>query len=166
MGAKEDKRINENQVTFRDLENQPTEQQLCNLRWIKTPCSYASLGSTFSLLQQDIMLQVSAKLQEYINQYYDQMRYKEKTYPKSPFLSEEQKREALHIRIDMSELVDNHSNYKEMVQEFDERGILPWSYCPDTDEQVLQSIECGVRLVTVNNPEPALRILAEKGLHR
>ena len=55
---------------------------------------------------------------------------------------------------------------KEMVQEFDERGILPWSYCPDTDEQVLQSIECGVRLVTVNNPEPALRILAEKGLHR
>ena len=79
MGAKEDKRINENQVTFRDLENQPTEQQLCNLRWIKTPCSYASLGSTFSLLQQDIMLQVSAKLQEYINQYYDQMRYKEKT---------------------------------------------------------------------------------------
>ena len=118
MGANEDKRINENQVTFRDLENQPTEQQLCNLRWIKTPCSYASLGSTFSLLQQDIMLQVSAKLQEYINEYYDQMRYKEKTYPKSPFLSEEQKREALHIRIDMSELVDNHSNYKEMFQEF------------------------------------------------
>lgn len=55
---------------------------------------------------------------------------------------------------------------KELVQEFEARGILPWSYCPDTDEQVLQSIDCGVGLVTVNNPEPALRILAEKGLHR
>lgn len=118
MGEKEDKRKNENQVTFRDLKSQPTEQQLCNLRWIKTPCSYASLGSTFSLLQQDIMLQVSAKLQEYINQYYDQMRYKEKTYPKSPFLSEQQKMEALHIRIDMSDLVDSHNNYKVMFQEY------------------------------------------------
>ena len=53
----------------------------------------------------------------------------------------------------------------ELVQEFEGRGILPWSYCPDTDEQVLQSLECGARLVTVNNPEPALRILASKGLH-
>ena len=53
----------------------------------------------------------------------------------------------------------------ELVQEFEGRGILPWSYCPDTDEQVLQSLECGARLVTVNNPEPALRILAAKGLH-
>lgn len=54
----------------------------------------------------------------------------------------------------------------EIVAEFETRGILPWSYCPDTDEQVLYSIECGVRLVTVNNPEPSLRILRAKGLHR
>lgn len=55
---------------------------------------------------------------------------------------------------------------RELVREFEDRGILPWSYCPDTDAEVLQSLECGVRLVTVNNPEPALRILTEKGLHR
>lgn len=53
---------------------------------------------------------------------------------------------------------------REIVQEFEARGILPWSYCPDTDEAVLQSIECGVRLMTVNNPEPALRLLTAKGL--
>ena len=64
------------QVSFKDLERQPTAEELCSLRWIKTPCSYASLGSTFTLLQQDIMLQVSARLQRCINQYYDQMRYK------------------------------------------------------------------------------------------
>lgn len=55
---------------------------------------------------------------------------------------------------------------KDLVQEFELRGILPWSYCPDTDEQILQSIDCGVRLVTVNNPEPALRIFKEKGLRK
>ena len=55
---------------------------------------------------------------------------------------------------------------KKLVQEFEERGILPWAYCPDTDEQMEQAIECGARLVTVNNPEPALRILTEKGLRK
>lgn len=53
-----------------------------------------------------------------------------------------------------------------IVQEFEELGILPWSYCPDTEELVIQSIECGARLVTVNNPEPALRILGEKGFRK
>lgn len=125
MGLKKDKdKMNDNQVTFDDLVQQPTEQQLCNLRWIKTPRAYASLGSTFSLLQQDIMLLVSSRLQSCINQYYDQMRYKEKTYPKSPFASEEQKQEALHIQIDMSELVDSHTNYKEMFREYGD-GKVP-----------------------------------------
>ena len=55
---------------------------------------------------------------------------------------------------------------KNIVQEFEERGILPWAYCPDADEQVHQAIECGARLFTVNNPEPALRILTEKGLRK
>jgi len=55
---------------------------------------------------------------------------------------------------------------REIVAEFEARGVLPWSYCPDTDEQVLHSLACGVRLMTVNNPEPSLRILREKGLHR
>lgn len=54
----------------------------------------------------------------------------------------------------------------ELVQEFEARGILPWAYCPDTGEQVNQAVECGARLVTVNNPEPALRVLGEKGLRK
>ena len=50
------------------------------------------------------------------------------------------------------------------VREFEKLGILPWSYCPDTEDLVCRSLECGVRLMTCNNPLPALRILRERGL--
>ncbi len=53
----------------------------------------------------------------------------------------------------------------ERVQEFENLGILPWSYCPDTEELVHESIRCGARLMTCNNPIPALKILKAKGLH-
>lgn len=52
----------------------------------------------------------------------------------------------------------------EIVKEFKEAGILAWSYCPDTDAQVEYSIECGISLMTCNNPEPALRISKAQGL--
>lgn len=53
----------------------------------------------------------------------------------------------------------------ELVREFEDRGILAWSYCPDTEELVYRSMECGARLMTCNNPFPALKIVREKGLH-
>lgn len=45
-------------------------------------------------------------------------------------------------------------------------GLDPWGYCTDTDEQVYQAIRAGVSMVTGNDPEPALRILRQQGLHR
>ena len=51
----------------------------------------------------------------------------------------------------------------ERVQEFEQMGILPWSYCPDTEELVHESIRCGARLMTCNNPLPALKIVKAKG---
>lgn len=53
-----------------------------------------------------------------------------------------------------------------LCTDFKSRGIDPWGYCPDTDEQVYKAIESKCTLVTCNNPEPALRILREKGLHK
>lgn len=53
----------------------------------------------------------------------------------------------------------------ELVQEFESLGILPWSYCPDTEELVYESLRCGAQLMTCNNPAPALKIVKEKGLH-
>ncbi len=51
----------------------------------------------------------------------------------------------------------------ELVREFEDIGILPWSYCPDTEELVRESIHCGARLMTCNNPLPALKIVKAKG---
>lgn len=53
----------------------------------------------------------------------------------------------------------------EIVKEFESMGIEPWCYCPDTDEMVEEAIRCGAKLMTCNNPIPALRILKAFGLH-
>lgn len=45
-------------------------------------------------------------------------------------------------------------------------GVNPWGYCADTDEQVYRAIRAGVSMITGNNPEPALRILRQQGLHK
>lgn len=39
-------------------------------------------------------------------------------------------------------------------------------YCADTDEQVYRAIRAGVSMITGNNPEHALRILRQQGLHK
>lgn len=53
----------------------------------------------------------------------------------------------------------------EMVKEFENMGIEPWCYCPDDEEGVEEAIRCGARLMTCNNPLPALRVLKSSGLH-
>lgn len=59
---------------------------------------------------------------------------------------------------------------RDLTPEFCEKmrgyGVDPWGFCTDTDEQVYQAIRAGVSMVTGNNPEPALRILREQGLHK
>lgn len=47
----------------------------------------------------------------------------------------------------------------EVVRMFDELGIMVWSYCPDTENEVLYSLGCGVKLMTCNDPVPALETL-------
>ncbi|GGD81885.1 glycerophosphodiester phosphodiesterase family protein [Paenibacillus nasutitermitis] len=44
----------------------------------------------------------------------------------------------------------------ELVKEFQDRGIHAWSYCPDVEQQVHDSLDCGVTLMTCNNPLPAI----------
>ncbi|MGI6261439.1 MAG: glycerophosphodiester phosphodiesterase [Acutalibacteraceae bacterium] len=61
--------------------------------------------------------------------------------------------------IEMSDLTP------ELCREMLDRGVDPWGYCPDTDEGVYQAIRSGTALITCNDPEPALRILREQGLH-
>ncbi|MFD1957733.1 glycerophosphodiester phosphodiesterase family protein [Paenibacillus thailandensis] len=44
----------------------------------------------------------------------------------------------------------------DVVRMFGELGIMVWSYCPDTETEVLYSLGCGVKLMTCNDPVPAL----------
>lgn len=54
---------------------------------------------------------------------------------------------------------------RETVSYFESIGIEPWCYCPDDDAMVEEAIGCGARLMTCNNPLPALRILKARGMH-
>jgi glycerophosphoryl diester phosphodiesterase len=46
----------------------------------------------------------------------------------------------------------------ECVKEIQSKGLQAWCYCPDTEEQVNYALSCGVTLMTVNDPLPALKI--------
>ncbi|TLS51896.1 glycerophosphodiester phosphodiesterase [Paenibacillus antri] len=46
----------------------------------------------------------------------------------------------------------------QLAKRFEDMGVQAWSYCPDDDEQVFYSLGCGIRVMTVNDPLPALKI--------
>lgn len=53
----------------------------------------------------------------------------------------------------------------ETVREFEELGLEPWCFCPDDERSVEWAVACGAKLMTCNNPLPALRVLEQRGLH-
>ena len=53
---------------------------------------------------------------------------------------------------------------KELTASYVNAGIQPWAWCPDTEEAVKDAVAAGVRLLTCNNPLPAMKVLAEMGL--
>ncbi|MCR2822953.1 glycerophosphodiester phosphodiesterase family protein [Lederbergia panacisoli] len=44
-----------------------------------------------------------------------------------------------------------------IVQDYKKKGKLAWCFCPDDTDQVKYSLDCGVTLMTCNNPLPALQ---------
>lgn len=55
---------------------------------------------------------------------------------------------------------------RELVREYERLGVLPWCYCPDTEQAVLYALGCGVRTMTVNNPLPARKIRRQLDMER
>ncbi|MCJ8007415.1 glycerophosphodiester phosphodiesterase family protein [Lederbergia wuyishanensis] len=47
----------------------------------------------------------------------------------------------------------------EIVQRYKTSGKLAWCFCPDDAEQVKYSLDCGITLMTCNNPVPALEYI-------
>ncbi|MOA40794.1 hypothetical protein D3C78_1626990 [compost metagenome] len=58
------------------------------------------------------------------------------------------------IGIEMSLLTPN------VVQQYRQMGLQVWSYCPDSQQQVLYSLGCGATVMTCNNVRPAMEIRA------
>jgi len=50
----------------------------------------------------------------------------------------------------------------ELCESYVAKGIDPWCWCQDTEEQVREALACGATLMTVNDPRPALKILRGK----
>lgn len=54
----------------------------------------------------------------------------------------------------------------ELVAELKAQNIDPWCWCPDTAEPVEYAINCGVTLMTCNDPRAAFEILTKRGLRK
>lgn len=83
-------------------------------KWINTPVVYTTLGANFTLLQQDVMLMVSGRLQNYMKQYLDEKRYKDPKNPKPIFTPEQLTKGIGDIRIQLSSLGVGNSHYADV----------------------------------------------------
>ncbi len=54
---------------------------------------------------------------------------------------------------------------RELCEEYRSIGVEPWCWCPDDEASVIKAVEVGARLMTCNDPRPALKILREMGRH-
>ena len=53
----------------------------------------------------------------------------------------------------------------ELCEQYRQIGVEPWCWCPDSEEAVIKAVNAGARLMTCNDPRPALKILREMGKH-
>ncbi len=53
----------------------------------------------------------------------------------------------------------------ELCEEYRRIGVEPWCWCPDDEAAVIKAVEAGARLMTCNDPRPALKVLREMGKH-
>ncbi|WP_054958495.1 glycerophosphodiester phosphodiesterase family protein [Paenibacillus dakarensis] len=51
--------------------------------------------------------------------------------------------------------------FPEDIEPYREAGKLVWCYCPDTEEEVQFSWDCGIKLMTVNDLLPAMRLRSQ-----
>ena len=72
-------------------ENKDEELQLAlnELRWINTPVNYTSYAKSYSLIQQDVMLLVSGRLQDHFAKFLNEHRYLSKERPNGGITKED-----------------------------------------------------------------------------
>lgn len=103
-------------------------------RWINTPVVYTTFGTNFNRFQQDVMLQVSGHLQDYIKRYLDGARYLQKERPKPIFTSDELARVIPPIHIDLDSLGVGDTHYADIEDSLKSIREL-WAKKPVFDEK-------------------------------
>ena len=102
-------------------------------RWINTPVIYTTYGSTFTRFQQDVMLQVSGKLQDHFTKYLNEKRYLSKDKPKSG-IAKEDLVNMEPLRLDLSSFGIGDTHYADATRMLDSLTKL-FVYAPVFDEE-------------------------------
>lgn len=92
--------------------------------WIKTPFSYIKTGKKLTLFQQDVMLMVSAHLQQYLQQYFDLGLDKSDADPLPLFARHLLENGIPPFRIYFSEMGIDTNHYKTVREAIDEMNLL------------------------------------------
>ncbi len=87
---------------------------LSDYSWINTPVNYTTYTKKFSLLQQDVLLIVSGKLQEHFTRYLNEHRYLRNEHPKSG-IAKEDLLDLEPITIPLAELGIDSAHYDRAV---------------------------------------------------
>ena len=74
---------------MKEKDQKPVNLALSELCWINTPVNYTTYSKSYTLLQQDILLRVSGKLQEHFSKYLNEHRYLTDEHPKSGIAKED-----------------------------------------------------------------------------
>lgn len=97
-----------------DRENQ-LQLALNELRWINTPVNYTSYAKSYSLIQQDVMLLVSGRLQDHFAKFLNEHRYLSKERPNGSITKEDLLKMG-SIRLRLADFGIDSSHYDESVK--------------------------------------------------
>lgn len=88
---------------------------LTELRWINTPVNYTSYAKSYSLIQQDVMLLVSGRLQDHFAKFLNEHRYLSKERPNGGITKEDLLKMG-PIRLRMADFGIESSHYDESAK--------------------------------------------------
>ena len=91
------------------------QHALNELRWINTPVNYTSYAKSYSLIQQDVMLLVSGRLQDHFAKFLNEHRYLSKERPNGGITKEDLLKIG-PIRLRLADFGIDSSHYDESVK--------------------------------------------------
>lgn len=95
-------------------------------KWINTPFSYTKFHHDLTLLQQDVMIRVSDRLQRFVNEFFGSSLKNSKRVPKPLFTEAMRKAGVMEFHISFSELGVAPNNYPAVRKAVDEVLDIKW----------------------------------------